>query len=131
MNICNKCWNKLKNENIKQLFPLTDFSWIKTKTKIIEYFCSKKCKTIFNKYRQEYTTPALAELDESMNYCLYFYRKDGNNWVYIKDWFNYPVSWLWDYKSFNINWAKEFKEHYIKHFGNFNRFVLHTRYINN
>lgn len=126
--LCDYC-KKECSWNIKQYFPLIDFSWIKTKSSIGEHFCNKECKWEFNKYRQNVTLPALAELDESMNYCQYFTRTNWNEWIYEREGFKYNVNWLWDYKSFEIPNAKLFKAAYIKHFWNFEWFTLHNRYI--
>jgi len=68
--------------------------------------------------------PYLAELDKSMNYCEYFVREKGNEWKYKRDWKEYKVSWLWDYKST----PKRFKEWFYKEFWHNDYFKLHSRY---
>ena len=135
MDINKKCSNCYINDSNKKIWTVRNspnFSWDKYVDKEYNFlFCSKECKKEWVERRRKQdlaSLPYLAELDESMNYCEYFIRINWNEWIYKKDWFEYNVNWLWDYKSFNLRNAKEFKQAYINNFWNFNRFKIHNRY---
>jgi len=68
--------------------------------------------------------PFLAELDQAMNYCEYFVRDEWNDGRYIRDWKEYKVNWLWDYKTT----PDHFKEWFKKEFWHLDYFKLHNRY---
>lgn len=95
------------------------------------FFCCEEHKKIWKQNSRDLdkrNIPYLAELDESMNYCEFFTRIKWNEGIYKRDNFQWEVNWLWDYKSKICRWYKEFKEAYIKHFWDFNRFKIHSRY---
>lgn len=134
--VCSHCGIKKINNKIHYLRQSPNFTWDKPHPWQLPsfFFCSQECKWNFIKIMKKLNTeslPYLAELDESMNYCEYFERTNWNEWIYRKDWFEFEVNWLWDYKSFNRynKWSLNFKEAFVKYFWNFNRFKLHNRYL--
>ena len=130
--LCEVC-SKKANFKINYLYSSINFSWDKPEPWASPncFFCSEGHKKEYIKEikeAQDKSKSYLAELDESMNYCEFFIRENGNEWIYKKDWFEFKVNWLWDYKSQLCKWYNEFKEAYIKYFWDFNRFKLHNRY---
>lgn len=130
---CALCNKELQNTKINYLYVPVNFTWDKAEpwAKPNTFFCSEEHKQLRikeNRRKQTESLPWLAELDESMNYCEYFTRTNWNEWVYKRYNFEHKVNWLWDYKSFDIPEANNFKQAYIKHFWDFNRFKLHNRY---
>lgn len=132
---CEHCSSHLKDYTISYLYIPVNFTWDKPEpwAKPNTFFCSQECRKIWvkeNKERQERSKPYLAELDQSMNYCEYFVRDNGNKGRYVRDWFEYEVNWLWDYKCFNVShkWSLEFLEAFKKYFNHNNWFDLHHRY---
>lgn len=127
------CW-KIQNKKYNYTRSNTNFCWDKDcwNWRLVFYFCGDVCKNNYvkkiNSLKKE-SLVALAELDESMNYCEFFNRITWNDWIYKRDWFEYSCNWLWDYKSWNTLKAKDFKLQYMKYFWDFNRFKLHNRYL--
>ena len=106
---CTTCSKELIKPLFVQKYKCVDFSGIKPYWNdwLHLYFCSKPCKSAYNVKREE-SLQDIAELDESLNWCPFFIRVEGNNGSYVREWKTYPknVSWLWDYKST----PKEFEE---------------------
>jgi hypothetical protein len=138
---CKECWKELKwkKEKFWASRHSPNFCWdVNAPWDWNNYFfCSDGCRKKWKKDTNEMdkkNIPYLAELDEAMNYCEYFVRVRWNEWKYIRDWFEYEVNWLWDYKDvwygldyiWPIRWdfIKAFKEY----FWHSDRFVLHNRY---
>lgn len=130
---CSHCWIILENKKISSVRHSPSFDWHEADPfdKPSFFFCCKEHrKEWINELRELdiKNIPYLAELDESMNYCEYFNRINWNEWIYKRDWFEFKVNWLWDYKSQLCKWYKEFKDAYILYFWDFNRFKIHNRY---
>ena len=130
-------------ETISYTYIPTNFSWDKDNTAVPNiFFCSQEHRKQRIQHHNELvkrSLPYLAELDESMNYCEWFVRDKWNDGRYVRDWFEYRVSGLWDYKTmdgfyYRWDWSEgkifriDFREAFEKYFWHFNWFKLHHRY---
>lgn len=98
MNKCIECW---KVSKIKKVYHPTNFTWSKDPNPTIFIYCSKECIKKANKTQQEAIIP-LAYLDKAINYCQYFTRTKGNEWIYDNGTIKQKISWLADYKSHSL-----------------------------